>query len=265
MGRVKEVRPVYFPQPYRPVVCSCLSRLIPVYRGVKGHRIRTPSTTNMTFLEYLADVLPSPIYSFLLTFMSNVLNLFTAFLRLATTFYSQSPFEWDAQTLLPPIISILAAYLALASLYRTTSWMFRTGLWFVKWGIILAALLATTGWFMENTQGNTIGNYMSIGGSIWNFVADSSQKTPPGSSSSRSRKARPKPWESFERHREWQYQEREVAHDDLPDFIKNIVGAAKAVFERGDWQWVIGGSDQRKSDATSGSKRSTRSSKSRSR
>lgn len=211
----------------------------------------------MTLLESLADVLPSPIYSFLLTLMSNALDLFTAFLRLTTTLYSQSPFEWNAQTLLPPIISILAAYLALASLYRTTSWMFRTGIWFVKWGIILAALLATTGWFVENTQGNTIGNYMSIGGSVWKFVADSTQKTSLGSSSSRSRKARPKPWESFERHREWQYQEREDAQDDLPDFVKHIVDAAKAI---GDWQW---GSD--KSDATSGSKRSTRSSNSRSR
>jgi hypothetical protein len=216
-------------------------------------------------LAYLADVLPSPIYSFLLTFMSNVLDLFTAALRLTTTLYAQSRLEWNAQTLLPPIISILAAYLALASLYRTTSWMFRTSMWFVKWGIIFAALLATTGWFMENTQGNTIGNYMSIGGSVWKFVADSTQKTPLGSSSSRSRKTRPKPWESFERHREWQYQEREVRHDDLPDFVKDVVDAAKAVFERGDWRRVIGGSDQRKSDAASGSKRSTRSSNSRSR
>jgi len=57
------------------------------------------------------------------------------------------------------LITLLAAYLALVSIYRTTSWMVRTTVWMMKWGAILSALAAGAGWMMGNQYagGNNVG------------------------------------------------------------------------------------------------------------
>ncbi|KIN96186.1 hypothetical protein M404DRAFT_67400, partial [Pisolithus tinctorius Marx 270] len=101
-------------------------------------------------LDFLSDQLPPPLYTFLLSFLSHIITLLTALISLIQSLIAAKPWEWDPQTIIPPLISILAAYLALHSLYRTTGWIFRTVLWFVKWGTILAAVSAGMGWYMAN-------------------------------------------------------------------------------------------------------------------
>src|SRR5882762_8101257 len=101
-------------------------------------------------LDYLSSRLPPPLFSFLLSLLSHALALFTSLLNLIFTVVSTKPADWDAQTLLPPLITLLAAYLALVSIYRTTSWMVRTTVWMMKWGAILSALAAGAGWMMGN-------------------------------------------------------------------------------------------------------------------
>ncbi|KAH7926691.1 hypothetical protein BV22DRAFT_986085, partial [Leucogyrophana mollusca] len=160
-------------------------------------------------LDYLADQLPPPLYNFLLTFLSHVLALLTALVSLVASLISSKPWEWDAQTVLPPLITFLAAYLALVSLYRTTSWMFRTCLWFIKWGTIFGALTAGAGWYMGN-QGGGRGIVTSLGGILLDMLNGQGQNAPGGTrappqtrTKTETQKKRPKTWESFEKHQQW--------------------------------------------------------------
>jgi hypothetical protein len=200
-------------------------------------------------LGFLADQLPPPLYSFLLSFLAHSLALFTALISLISSLIASKPWQWDAQTIIPPLISVLAAYLALVSLYRTTSWMVRTSIWFIKWGTILGALTAGMGWYMGQNAG--VGNasiISSLGGFIWNVLNGQAQSTPGTQRSSRSPRTRtqpksndrPKSWESFEKHKQWQYQERDGNQDgnDAQNIMANIAKAANRLLVEGGW-WDV--------------------------
>ncbi|KAG2150412.1 hypothetical protein DEU56DRAFT_970757 [Suillus clintonianus] len=201
-------------------------------------------------LGFLAEKIPPPLYSFLLSFLSHSLALFTALISLISSIISSKPWQWNAQTIIPPLISFLAAYLALVSLYRTTSWMVRTSIWFIKWGTILGALTAGLGWYMGNQNagvGNT-GVVSSLGGFIWDVLNSQGQSTPDTQRSSRTPKTRtqrksndrPRSWESFEKHKQWQYQERggNQEGDDAQKIMSNIMKAANRVITEGGW-WDV--------------------------
>src|SRR5882762_10277449 len=122
-------------------------------------------------LSYLSSVLPPPLYSFLLTLLAHSLALFTSLISLGYTLLSSRPWEWDAQTVIPPLITFLAAYLALVSLYRTTSWMFHIGVWVMKWGTIVGALVAGAGWVAAQAGGMGGGNGIGLGqGGMMSFL-----------------------------------------------------------------------------------------------
>ncbi|KIM45136.1 hypothetical protein M413DRAFT_35330, partial [Hebeloma cylindrosporum] len=109
-------------------------------------------------LEFLSNNLPSPLYALLLKVLSHSLGAIAALTTLCESLLSSSPSNWNAQTLLPPIITILAAYLALASLYRTTSWLIRLIFWFMKWGTLLGILMGGVGYLIGGAVGNAVGN-----------------------------------------------------------------------------------------------------------
>ncbi|KAG1753001.1 hypothetical protein EDB19DRAFT_2035551 [Suillus lakei] len=197
-------------------------------------------------LGFLAEQLPPPLYSFLLSFLSHSLALFTALISLISSLIASKPWQWDAQTIIPPLISFFAAYLALVSLYRTTSWMVRTSIWFIKWGTILGALTAGLGWYMGQNAG--VGNtsiVSSLGGFIWDMLNGQAQSTPDPQRSSRTSKSRtqrksndrPRSWESFEKHKQWQYQERDgnQEENDAQKIISNIAKAANRLLVEGGW------------------------------
>jgi len=222
-------------------------------------------------LDYISNILPPPLYSILLTFLSHSLALATSLFSLVISLISSKPWEWDAQTVIPPLITILAAYLALTSIYRSTTWMIRTSFWFLKWGSIFAALLGGAGYYMGmgGGNGNGIMGLMGVpgaggivtglGGMLLDMIngqgqnaaggsrgsrsqASRSRKTKTGSaSSSRNQKPKekPKPWDSFEAHRDWQYQQDAAAEDgnDVQKVLGDILGAVK---DSGWWEIAKG-------------------------
>ncbi|KAF9227296.1 hypothetical protein BS17DRAFT_458016 [Gyrodon lividus] len=198
-----------------------------------------------TMLDYLAERLPPVLYSFLISFLSHSLALLTAFISLVSSLIASKPWEWDAQTILPPLISFLAAYVALISLYRTTSWIFRTTFWFMKWGTIFGVLAAGAGWYMGNQDagGRGTGLASSLGGIILNILNREGQDVagshPPQSPQTpRNQENHPKPWESFEEHQQRQYrkgsQDRK-GENEAQQIMSNIMAAANRILVEGGW------------------------------
>ncbi|KIK98647.1 hypothetical protein PAXRUDRAFT_31028 [Paxillus rubicundulus Ve08.2h10] len=190
-------------------------------------------------LDYLSERLPPELYSFLSSFFSHSLALFTAFISLVSSLIASKPWEWDAQTILPPLISFLAAYLALVSLYRTTSWMFRTTFWFIKWGTIFGVLAAGAGWYMGNqgASGGETGLASTLGTIVLNMLngdqGAAGARRPP---SSRDQENRPKPWESFEKPRQRPYQEgNREGENEAQQIMSDIMVAANRLLVGGGW------------------------------
>lgn len=237
--------------------------------------------------DYLSSALPPPLYSALLTIFTHLWALITSLFTLVTLLISSTPSTWDAQTILPPLITLLMAYLALISFYRTTGWILRTGFWFAKWGSIFALLTAGAGYFMGNAHANggqnglfdgrglipTIGGFVLdlINGQGQNAAGGNRQRRPYShsnsqstySTSSRARKSkpqeRPKAWESWDRHHEWQYQENPGPDGaDVQNVIGDILGAAGSVIRESGWweaakEFVDGLGKERDDGAQAGS------------
>lgn len=167
-------------------------------------------------LLLLESALPPHVYSVLVTICSHTVALTSALL----SFLATSPSTWTAQTIIPPVITILAAYLVISSLYRTIRFTF----WFIKWGTILATLFGGVGWFMSGGMGDFLAQR---GGDV-------GRRT--GSSSSR-----PRAWDSWDRHDTYrQERQRRVppgdAADDVQQFVQELAGAAGSVYaQSGDW------------------------------
>jgi hypothetical protein len=194
-------------------------------------------------LTYLSDNLPQPAYSVLISFLSHALALISALLTLIRSLIFDSD-NWNAQTLLPPLIAFLSAYFAIISLYRTTTWMLRTSLWFIKWGTLLAAVAAGVGWIMgsggNTLTGRTVANNMA--GWVLDMVHENGKNTRQRSSSHT--KKRPKPWDSFQAHRDWQYQEtrdEEASENNVKVLFDNILSTAGSVIKESNWWGVFNG------------------------
>lgn len=210
-------------------------------------------------LDYLSSVLPPPLYSVVTTAFYYAFTLIESLIDLAVTLIKTSPSSWEADKILPPIITLLAAYLALLSFYRTTGWMIRTTFAFVKWGFILTTLGAAAGYFIANADvggANGLGQFGSgILGSLGSMLlsmlsgdtqnTDASRRTRAQSSRQR-QESRPKSWESWDRHREWQYSENARQEDEgqgtnVQEVIGKILGSAgNAVRESGWWEAAKG-------------------------
>ncbi|KZT29037.1 hypothetical protein NEOLEDRAFT_1128556 [Neolentinus lepideus HHB14362 ss-1] len=197
-------------------------------------------------LDYLADTLPGPLYSLLETVLAHLIALSTSLFSLIYALVTSNPSEWDIQTILPPLITLLAAYLALISLYRTTSWMVRSSLWMVKWATILGAVFSGIGWVMGNNAAGGAGITSAIGGILLDLLNGPGQNAAGGTrrqTRSQSRQ-RPKLWDSFDRHFEWQYQENqddEEGGGEVQKIVKDILGAAGTALREGAWWETLKG------------------------
>ncbi|KAG6920107.1 hypothetical protein DXG01_010175 [Tephrocybe rancida] len=204
--------------------------------------------------SYLAETLPSPLYSAVIYALSHLLAVTYAFISVIRSFISRNPLEWDAQTILPPIMTLFAAYVALLSFYRTTTWMLRTSIFFVKWGTFFGILMAGAGWLLGN--GRSVGRYGGIVSGFGDFFLDvmngQEQKTA-GSGSSRSGsrtrssrtresdKREPKPWDSYERHREYEAKREDDSSTDAQKVIGDILGSASKIVKESGWWSVLKG------------------------
>lgn len=218
--------------------------------------IPLPAVLN-PLLDYLDDHLPPELYSFIHAFLSHTLALLATFISLVSSFLASKPWEWDAQTIIPPLISFLAAYLALVSLYRTTSWIFRTTFWFIKWGTIFAVLAASAGWYMGNHDANGGGrDLVSSLGAVLLSVLNGGGRAGAGArfpeATPRTSKHRAKPWESFENR--WQYREdnpTQARDSDAQQIMSDIVAAGNRILSEGGW-WDAAKSAFTQSDPQSG-------------
>ena len=181
-------------------------------------------------LKFIAAYLPTSLYPPLLTLLSHIFATASEVSRLWNSFFSQNPTDW-MQAFLPAIITILAVYLALASLYRTTSWVLRTSFWFIKWGTIISILLAGASYYMGNDVAvEDRGIIPDIGRYMINMANGGQGSEDREKFKSRQRrKQKPKVWESFERLYEWQYQEVNNAQVESENLISMIAGAADTV------------------------------------
>ncbi|KAF9071035.1 hypothetical protein BDP27DRAFT_1144216, partial [Rhodocollybia butyracea] len=192
-------------------------------------------------LAYLSENLPPPAYSLLISFLSHGLALASALLTLAHSLLFDSS-NWNAQTLLPPLIAFLTAYLAILSLYRTTAWIIRTSFWFIKWGSLLAAIAAGAGWMLAD-GGNALGGRgaaNTIAGVVLDMMNGETGKQSRGS---RQRK-RPKAWDSFEAHRDWQFNEKQAEKDSKNDaqvLMDNILSATGSAITGSNWWGFLSG------------------------
>ena len=190
-----------------------------------------PPSLSHPLLKFIATYLPTSFYPPLLTLLSHLFATATALSRLWNSFFSQIPTDWNIQAFLPAIISILAVYLALASLYRTTSWVLRTSIWFIKWGTIISILLAGASYYMGNdVVVENRGIIPDIGRYMMNLANGGHGSENWGKVKSRQkRKQKPKVWESFERLYEWQYQEVNNAQVESENLMSMIAGTADGV------------------------------------
>jgi len=130
--------------------------------------------------------------------------------------------------------------------------MFRTSLWFIKWGTLLGGIVAAASWLFFQQDGNALagrGLVAGLGSLMLNMMngngrnAAGRPRTRSQTSKSKTRLKKPKPWDSFEHHRQWQYQENGGGADggDARDILAGIMDAAsKAVKESGWWEVAKG-------------------------
>lgn len=224
-------------------------------------------------LDYLSDHLPPSVLNVVETLLDYSWALTRSLIFLAYTLITTPYSSWNAEKILPPIITLFAAYLALVSFYRTTGWMIRSAFFFVKWGFILSALGAGAGYFLATGGGDgdglgafgggglvpMIGGYLldmlnggnDHQGSRGSTTPDKSRKNKKQttrktkSKSQAQQPPRPKAWENWDRHRDWQYNANAQEEKDPATEIQKVVGevlgaAGRVVKESGWWEAAKG-------------------------
>ena len=188
--------------------------------------------------DYLRATLPPPLYSFAINVFSHVHTAAIAFISLSSSLISENPLEWRAEAILPPIITILAAYLALASLYRTASWAIRLSFFFLKWGTFIGVAMAIVGYL----GGDAVANQPH--GGVPNFFSSmfgGGTSSKHNRQTNHRRKERPKPWHSFKESKEWQYQQQPEVPNTTPaqQLMDSIVSAAEGALGGTWWGTAI--------------------------
>ncbi|KAF8629146.1 hypothetical protein AX17_005732 [Amanita inopinata Kibby_2008] len=180
-----------------------------------------------SFLSYLADCLPPPVYTLVTALLSRAFAFLSSLLALFASLASLDPIDWDIKPIIPPLIGLLCAYLALLTLYRTTTWFIRTTIWFFKWGFILSVIFTGMGWYLHDAgeRGGAIANIQDTFQTVFEAVniynpgqVGDMRSNPniPRTGSHSSATRRPRPWDSYETHKN---QQRTGENDELPNQI----------------------------------------------
>ncbi|EPT04961.1 hypothetical protein FOMPIDRAFT_1139845 [Fomitopsis schrenkii] len=200
-------------------------------------------------LDHLASALPPTIYDTVVSLLSYSISFTTSLFHLLKALVTSNFSTWDAQAILPPLITVLGAYLALVSFYRTTGWMIRTTFAFVKWGTLISLLAAGAGYFMGSAnggngvggQGQGSGIVPTIGGMILDMLNGQSQNAAGGARTQKRQAPRPKAWESWDKHEQWQYDENtrngqsEGGDSATQQIMGQIFGAVGRAVRDGGW------------------------------
>ncbi|KAI9456299.1 hypothetical protein F5148DRAFT_1017662 [Russula earlei] len=184
--------------------------------------------------SYISSCLPPPVHNALLVLLTHGLAFFGALIGLGAALISSKPSDWDAQKVIPPLITLLAAYLALASAVRTATWFVRTATWLVKWGIVAAATSVALAWLLGTGDGGS-GVVPSLIAMVSDVLSGRGQDAAANASGGGSQRARSRPqaWDSFDKHWEWQFEEQQwnaadstSAATQVQQFVANALDAA---------------------------------------
>ncbi|PWN47451.1 hypothetical protein IE53DRAFT_390424 [Violaceomyces palustris] len=96
----------------------------------------------MSHHDLLSAIIPDPIFRILAGFSNLIYRLVGS---------SNDPTSWTS-TLLPPLVTFLAAYVSLVIVYRSVRNMLLLVWWGIKWGAILGCALALWAWWTDNTD-----------------------------------------------------------------------------------------------------------------
>ncbi|KZV82136.1 hypothetical protein EXIGLDRAFT_755155 [Exidia glandulosa HHB12029] len=131
-------------------------------------------------IDTLSAYLPAPLVNLLAFGLSSLLALLPDTAHLT-----------DTQSWLPLAVSLLAIYFTLASVYRTVSFGFRAAVFFVKYGALLGVAGALYSYIANPNNGpNATGTRVGRRGAA------------------KTKGTRPKPWDTFEKHTEYNKQYR---------------------------------------------------------
>ena len=198
-------------------------------------------------LSYISSCLPPPVYNALLVLVAHGLAFLSALIRLGCALISSRPSDWDAQKIIPPLITLLAAYLALSSAVRTATWFVRMTTWLIKWGIITAAVSVASAWVFGGG-----GLVPSLAGVVLDLLNGQGKDAAGGPRGSRQQgRSRPQAWESFDQHWEWQFEEQQwnAADSTSPSqHVQQFVADALQRARDGSWWSIARGAVQSFSD-----------------
>ena len=165
------------------------------------------------WLRLLQSFLPPQIYSLITTSFSYALQLLNvSFNVIAATSPLSAP-----NTIIPAVLTILCAYLALSSLYRSVMFAF----WFIKWGIILGALFSFAGWINSGAPAQILTNLVPVA------VENKAGSTRPKSW---------EPWSTHDRYKRERKTQGEKEAEEAQKFIQNVMDTAGSVYQKsGNW------------------------------
>ncbi|KZV69333.1 hypothetical protein PENSPDRAFT_652414 [Peniophora sp. CONT] len=208
-------------------------------------------------LDYLYDVLPPGVYDFMIGAAANLLAFGTAAYNVTIYLAGAKPWEWDAQTIIPPLIALLTAYMALLMAWRTISWMVRSTIWVIKWGTILSVLVGGAGYFAGGgANGGGVANgpgvnggvgFAQMAGAVFDMLRGAGRRATAATGDEDGAKpgrARPAAWESFDAHREWQFEEgaeREGQTNPASEEVQKVIdGIMTQMRDGGIWGMAQG-------------------------
>jgi hypothetical protein len=136
--------------------------------------------------------------------------------------------------------------------------------WFMKWGTLFGIIMAGAGYFMGNGARDATGN-QGIFPMLARYLFDDQGRpqnrhrtTQRGTSA---KKQRPKAWESFDSHQEWQYQQETALQDQnvqLSQLMDILSGVAGQVWG-GNWWDTASSAVRDEVSESDGSKKSPKS------
>ena len=195
-------------------------------------------------LSYISSCLPPPVYNALLALVVNGIAFISALLSFGTALISSRPSDWDVQKIVPPLITLLVAYLALSSAVRTATWFVRMTTWMIKWGIIAAVASVATGWIFGG--GGVVPTLVGMGLGMLNGYEQDTAGGP--RSSSQHGRARPQAWDSFDQHWEWQLNEQQADTASPAQHVQQFVADALQRSKDESWWSIARGAVQSFSD-----------------
>lgn len=200
------------------------------------------------FWDFAQDRLPYAVYDALYTFSGHAYTVFRSVNNVVTWLYKSASGTQQIETLsiqeqiLPPLLSIIAIYFGLVTVYRTTASFVRTVVSIVKWFFIISLLAMGAGYFAA--QGPVDTNViLRVASELFNgqnrvHATGDDPAAHPGSYGGRTQtqkgnnpKRRPSVFEPFANRQDWK--DGQAQAEEAQKYVKQVVDNAQKVYKDG--------------------------------